>query len=177
MDVAEDGALHLVWDDGRVSLLNREVFHRERPPGAAWDTTGAGDTRISNASGSSTRPSVLAAAGSVLVTWRDERDGNREVYVRRRVSSASDAAEWAAVSRPLTVAPNPARSGVRILRDVATPGEVLVFDAAGRLVRRLRGGADVAWDGLDLTGRRASAGSYFVRDVASGRSARLVVLR
>ena len=177
MDVAEDGTLHLVWDDGRVSLLNREVFHRQRAPGAAWDTTGAGDTRISNATGASVRPSVLAADGTVLVTWRDERDGNREVYARRRVSPATDVAAALPASRALAVFPNPARSGVRILREDPTPGEILIFDAAGRLVQRLRGGADVAWNGLDRTGRPASAGSYFVRDVATGRSARLVVLR
>lgn len=178
MDVAEDGTLHLVWDDGRVSLLNREVFHRERATGAAtWDTTGAADFRVSNAAGSSTRPSVIAAAGNVLVTWRDDRDGNREVYARRRVSPVTGVPVTIAAAQPLLVAPNPARSGVRILRGETTRGDVLVFDAAGRLVRRLRGGADLEWDGRDETGRHASAGSYFVRDETTQRSARLVVLR
>jgi len=39
-------------------------------------STGAADFRVSNAAGASTRPCVLAAAGYLLVGWRDERDGN-----------------------------------------------------------------------------------------------------
>ncbi|MBZ0267462.1 BNR repeat-containing protein, partial [bacterium] len=80
---ADDGTLHLVFSDGRVSLLNREVFHRAKAPGAGWDSTGAGDRRLSNASGNSSRPAVDVTGGIVTVAWKDARDGNHEVYVCR----------------------------------------------------------------------------------------------
>lgn len=178
LDAAEDGTLHLVWDDGRVSLFNREVFHRERAPGAAWDTTGAADVRLSNAGGASVRPSVRAAGGTVVVTWRDERDGNREIYARRRAPAATAVAVPGPQGARLSVAPNPARGPVRIVRDAVGPDSppVQVLDASGRLVRTLRGGEVLAWDRRDGAGRPVAAGTYFVRD-ASGGTARVVILR
>jgi hypothetical protein len=179
LDAAEDGTLHLVWDDGRISLFNREVFHRELAPATAWDTTGASDFRISVGAGGSARPSVRAAGGVVLVTWRDERDGNRELYARRRSSAATDVTPTPA-RLILTVAPNPTSGAVWIRRAAAAPaahGIVFVRNASGRVLRRLTGGAQLTWDGRDDSGRPAAAGTYFVSDVATGSTARIVVLR
>jgi flagellar hook assembly protein FlgD len=59
-----------------------------------------------------------------------------------------------------------------------------VYDAAGRLVRRLVDGARpaglqrVRWDGDDSSGRRVGPGVYFVRVGASGEAlTRKLVLR
>ncbi len=180
VDVAGDGSLHLVWDDARVSLFNREIFHRALAPGAAWDSTGGSDFRVSASGGASVRAAVRAAGGAVLVTWRDERDGNREVYARVRTSAATAVPAAAGPGgRGLRVAPNPATGPLRILRPAgADPhDDVLVLDAAGRLVRSLRGGDAVLWDGRDAAGRPVAAGTYFVRSGARGGTARVVVLR
>ncbi len=181
LDAAEDGTLHLVWDDGRVSLFNREVFHRTLAPDAAWDSTGAADFRVSAAAGASVRPAVRAAGGAVLITWRDERDGNRELYARLRTSAATAVAAAGIVAGgpALRVAPNPTAGPLRILRPAGASdrGDVLVLDAAGRLVRSLRGGDVIAWDGRDAAGRPVAAGAYFVRDGNRGGAARVVVLR
>ena len=42
-----DGTIHLVWSDGRESLLNREIYHRAKSNGSPWDTTYGSDARLS----------------------------------------------------------------------------------------------------------------------------------
>lgn len=85
----------------------------------------------------------------------------------------------------LRAAPNPFTQGTRFLWD-AVPGAdrtVLVFDAGGRMLRRLTavGGRDGAaeWDGRDEAGRPVAAGTYWVRIPGSDaeRVARVVRVR
>jgi len=82
---------------------------------------------------------------------------------------------------------NPARGAVTIdlrLRS-AGPARVRVYDVTGRLVARLWDGTapagllPVLWDGLDLAGRKAGSGVYWVRADAAGEtfSRRLVLTR
>jgi len=68
--------------------------------------------------------------------------------------------------------PNPVTEGTRFRFRLPErlPVELSVFDAAGRVVARLVGGAtlgagehDVVWDGRNATGRRAAAGVYAYR--------------
>ena len=71
----------------------------------------------------------------------------------------------------LTIAPNPSASSQIIRCALPQPARVRVevFDVAGRRVRqlmdrRLDGGShDIAWDGLDDSGRSPGAGFFFVR--------------
>lgn len=84
-------------------------------------------------------------------------------------------------------APNPFRAATTIHYRVRheTSVRVSVYDAAGRLVRRLGGGARGAgpneerWDGFDRAGRSVAPGVYFVRLEADGErsSTRVVRLR
>jgi flagellar hook assembly protein FlgD len=58
---------------------------------------------------------------------------------------------------------------------VRTASELCVFDAAGRLVKRLASGMFESgthvrhWDGIDNAGRKTAAGIYVYRLVAGGR--------
>jgi len=80
----------------------------------------------------------------------------------------------------LRVAPNPFRTDVAI--ELELPGAVAfdltVYDAAGRVVRRLAGGERGAghhtarWDGRDAYGLRLASGVYFVR-LTAGTEVRL----
>ena len=82
---------------------------------------------------------------------------------------------------------NPARGAVTIGLRLHSAGEarVLVYDVSGRLVARLWDGLapaglfPVTWDGVDLHGRRAGSGVYWVRAEAAGEvmSRRLVLAR
>ncbi|MEZ5066572.1 MAG: hypothetical protein R3B81_17720 [bacterium] len=168
------GSLHLVWSDGRVSLLNREVFHREKTSAAAWDTTYAADDRISNASGASTRPSVAVSGGQVAVLWKDSRTGQNDIWVRLRPVEAVDVPAPNAPAR-LAVSPNPARGPVRVL--VPTGDAVRVFDVSGRTIARVPIAGQIGvWDLRDGSARRVPTGVYFLR-TADGTSARVTVLR
>jgi hypothetical protein len=177
LDADDDGTLHLVFSDRRVSLLNAEIFHRSLAPGAAWDTTGASDLRISEASGSSARPSVDATGGVVSVMWRDARDGNREIYFRRGAPDPTGAPVTVANGSGLRVAPNPARGSiVRLMRaGEHAKGDVDVVDVLGRPVRTLRGTAST-WDLCSADGRRVAPGVYFLR-ARTGSIARVTVIR
>lgn len=181
MVCGENGSLHLVWHDARVSLFNREVFHREKSSAASWDTTGASDTRVSSATGHSTRPSVAARAGTLAVLWKDARDGNHEIYIRLRTEDATAVLASfpsAGTTLPaLRAHPNPAFGGaVRLTPD--SPSTIVVVDIRGRVVRRLdarHGPAD--WDGRDDGGAAAPAGVYFARAIPGGACATITVLR
>ena len=76
---------------------------------------------------------------------------------------------------------NPARGVVR-LSTGASPRtrSLVVYDAAGRAMRRLRvdpGTVDVGWDGRDGEDRSLPAGLYFARLEGDRHSARVVWLR
>jgi PAS domain-containing protein len=80
--------------------------------------------------------------------------------------------------------PNPSREAIRIVYFLpsAAVSRVAIFDAQGRIVRRLprpepfAGWRVAEWDGLDGEGRRIPPGSYWVRVTTpeETRTARLV---
>jgi len=172
-----DGALHLVWQDARVSFENREIFYRRRPPGGGWDASGAADVRLSNANDRSDRPSITADAGlNLAVAWRDRRSGANDIYLREFRPRGPIAVEEPAplsAAAPLVRGPNPWQ---RVLWLSRPPGEpVGVFDLEGRTVARLSPSAS-SWDGRDAGGRAVSPGVYFLRGLDSRRVARVVRL-
>ena len=75
-------------------------------------------------------------------------------------------------------APNPFRGTTQIRFDLPRPGKVSlrIFDVTGRLVRTLVDGEEpagyraVQWNGLDESGKRASAGVYFYSLQAEDRT-------
>jgi len=176
---SQDGTIHLVWNDARVSLFNREVFHRQKATGAPWDSSGAADERISNASGNSTRPSVAAIGGRVAVLWKDARTGNNEIFVRVRTEPATSADVVQSLPpAELHVFPNPMRSGAQILRAAGAPAtDIVIADVRGAIRRRLPASGSVYWDGRDERGVPVPAGVYFARSARGGGEARIVVLR
>jgi hypothetical protein len=78
---AAGDAVHVVWYDDRNGTSNLEIYYkRSTDGGASWP---GGDTRLTNAAGFSVNPSVAAAGAVVHVVWRDDRDGNNEIYYKR----------------------------------------------------------------------------------------------
>jgi hypothetical protein len=85
----------------------------------------------------------------------------------------------------LAVRSNPSRGDQWL--DLASPrvGEqrLVIFDAAGRAVRRLESGLraagarSVRWDGRDDNGREVPPGLYLIRYDAAGHSARASLVR
>jgi hypothetical protein len=172
-----DGALHLVWHDGRVSLLNREVFYRRKAASTPWDTTTASDFRVSNGAGSSVRPSVFATAARVAIVWKDARDGNHELYFRQGRSEATTAELEAGREELFLAYPNPFRDHLTLAIPGPSPArEVSIFDLAGRRVRALRVvDGRTAWDARSESGELVAPGRYWILSGGAARS--VTVLR
>lgn len=71
--------LHVVWFDFRDG--NAEIYYkRSGDGGASWEP----DTRLTFATGDSQHPTVSATDDAVHVLWFDDRDGNAEIYYKRK---------------------------------------------------------------------------------------------
>jgi hypothetical protein len=70
--------VHLVW--AFEYPLNREIFYkRSTDGGISWEQ----DIRLTNASAEGWLPSVSVSNSTVNVLWRDNRDGNYEIYYKQ----------------------------------------------------------------------------------------------
>jgi len=80
-------------------------------------------------------------------------------------------------------APNPFSecTSIRFSRSGTAGSEIAVFDAAGKLVRRLvcpAGSSVVAWDGKDARGKRLGSGVYLLRPVGGAETpCRVIIAR
>lgn len=91
--------------------------------------------------------------------------------IGRWMGSSSGADDVPAAPAPLLRVPNPYRAGDLIHLDLPSlgPAEVSVFDADGRIVRRLfsertgPGPIEVSWDGASEAGRTVGPGVYFLQ--------------
>ncbi len=83
--------MHVVWYDFRD--VNFEIYYkRSTDAGVSWGA----DTRLTNNTGYSLYPSVTATGSVVHVVWKDERDGNWEIYYKR---SIDEGVTWGADTR------------------------------------------------------------------------------
>jgi hypothetical protein len=129
-------------------------------------------------------------SGGAIVAWEDERDSYAtDLYATRveasgYVTSVVDPPSAIGVGF-LMLSPNPFRDhlGLDFALAEAGPAEVGVYDAAGRLVRRLQqgavpaGGQHLSWDGRDEAGQSVAAGVYFVRVQAGTQGMAAKILR
>jgi hypothetical protein len=193
--VTPDGSIAPGWpaEGAPISTQARGQFDPEVlavPGGAivAWKddrNTGEGDIygqRILN-DGTLGAPSQ-AAPPSVDhgVRTPPAPPGSRIAHVSLRAEDRSGAGERNGI-RLAPPVPNPARAGVEVPFSLAAARhvEVRVFDADGRLVRRLLTGRLVAgkhrtsWDLRDEAGGRVSSGAYLVA-ISDGPTCRVFVL-
>jgi hypothetical protein len=174
--VPVDAGIQLAWrftedsDPVGFHVLRREGEHRGLPSDLeGWERL--------------TREPIGPAGerGESALTWTDAAvdPGTAFSYllesfdragVRRLFGPASAIARERGPLR-LAITPNPAAGGAKIVFDLPSesPVEILLFDVAGRLVRRFpaatypAGPHAVPWDARDGRGARAPAGVYFVR--------------
>ena len=75
---ALDSLVFLIWDDNRDG--NHEIYYKlSTNNGVSWGI----DTRLTNDSGHSERPTSFISSQFLHVTWEDDRDGNNEIYYNR----------------------------------------------------------------------------------------------
>ncbi|MEO8513390.1 MAG: exo-alpha-sialidase [Ignavibacteria bacterium] len=83
--------ISVVWTDNRDG--NYEIYcKRSTDSGLNWSA----ETRLTNNSSFSLTPSVSATGSVVNLVWRDNRDGNYEIYYKR---SADGGSTWSADTR------------------------------------------------------------------------------
>lgn len=152
--------------------------------GQALALDGSGNAVVAGRTQSTNFPTTAGA-------YDVSHNGNYDVFVARldlpAVATAVDDAACAGVADFLPAAPNPFHGRTVIRYALARDAEVAlgIYDAMGRLVTPLSAGPrgagthSAVWNGRDACGRRAAAGVYFVRLLASGQELRdrIVLLR
>jgi len=115
--------------------------------------------------------------GSPTVRWFSCPDG--DLLARLLIDGRTGVSELELAGIDLPGAhPNPFRSHTAVRLAAAGRGDVAVYDAGGREVRRLLAVDGTAiWDGRDASGRLLPAGTYFIEStIISGRRVVQVLL-
>jgi hypothetical protein len=105
-------------------------------------------------------------------------DGYASGYSSAVEATATDAPSSALVTALLGNTPNPFNPSTLIRYEISRDGPVqlFVYDATGRVLRRLVDGRveagrhEMSWDGRDGSGQRVASGIYFYKLIASGDS-------
>ncbi len=85
--------VHLIWLDHRNG--NYEIYYKcSTDGGKIWGA----DARLTNNSADSWYPSVAVSGSVVHVVWRDKRDGNYEIYYKRKLTGNADTSSASADS-------------------------------------------------------------------------------
>jgi hypothetical protein len=101
------------------------------------------------------------------------------IHVIEPATTSAQGQPWSGVPRPLLCYPNPFHPGTTVAFSLERSQAVRlsVYDATGRLVRRLVDGdvlpdgeTRIPWNGRDGSGSRVSSGVYFVRLATDSRS-------
>jgi len=83
--------VHVVWEEQRDG--NPEIYYkRSSDGGLSWGP----DTRLTNSAGNSRFASVSVSGSVVHVVWREQRDGNMEIYYK---NSSDGGTSWGADTR------------------------------------------------------------------------------
>jgi hypothetical protein len=104
--------------------------------------------------------------------------GFSNIFVLDTVTTVNDGENPPPLTTLLSIYPNPSNPRTTIEFALAEEGvvEIAIFDPQGRLVRMLDhetrspGRYRVTWSGQDGEGRSVSAGTYFCRLIAGGKS-------
>ncbi len=83
--------VHVVWYDDRNGYW-QIYYKRSTDSGVNWGT----ETQLTNIAAHSRYPSLAVSGSVVHVVWRDDRDGNDEIYYK---SSADGGVSWGADTR------------------------------------------------------------------------------
>jgi hypothetical protein len=89
--IVQGNSIHLVWRDTRDG--NAEIYYKRSINGGINWTK---DERLTYNSGESEHPKLAVLNDSLFLVWRDDRDGNYEIYLKK---SVDDGKTWSADQR------------------------------------------------------------------------------
>ena len=157
--------VHVVWDDHRDGINGEIYYKRSIDAGVSWGA----DMRLTNNTNLSVFSSVAVSGSVVHVVWRDERDGNYEIYYKRNPTGNSIGITNISTEIPSAFSlsqnyPNPFNPTTNIRFGVQSSGfiNIKIFDILGREISTLvneqlkPGTYEVDWDGSGFT-----SGVYF----------------
>jgi hypothetical protein len=152
--------------------------------------------RISSESSRASLCSIAAGDDGILhAAWKDDRDGNEEIYYNTYLPPGTGVEDQDEPPGPvpafpaLTIkaSPNPFNGSTTITLGVPEElaVDIRVYDIRGRFVRRIAsvscpgGTHPFVWDGRDGAGRRVAGGVYMAKAVAGkmSASAKILLLR
>jgi hypothetical protein len=77
MASSRNGVVHVVWMDTRTG--SQQIWTKRFVPGTGWTA----DQQLTFSTGSATQPSITTGrSGRAHLVWRDNRDGNNEIYYK-----------------------------------------------------------------------------------------------
>lgn len=131
--------VHVVWMDNRDG--NYETYYKRTIDGGlTWQT----DTRLTNNTGYSAKPSISVSGPVVHTVWYDDRDGNYEIYYKRNPTGNPTGIENinSAIPNEFKIFqnyPNPFNPLTKIDYEIPKQGliSMIVYDILGREVKML----------------------------------------
>lgn len=174
-EIGSDGARDAIvgWVENRN--LQFEDIYAQRVDGSGQFLYYEGGLEICTGGAWQLYPVIASdGSGGAIMAWIDLRAGAEGFYAQHLTNTGLLDGGWADVNRGndlLQNVPNPFNSDTLIAFTTKTHGEVRlqISDAKGRLVRVLLDGPAKPpvhveeWDGRDMHGRLAPAGTYFYR--------------
>ncbi len=128
--------VHVVWGDKRD--MNYEIYYKQsEDAGITWED----DARLTDAFGESNYPFVAASDSTVHVIWKENRDGNEEIYYKRNpTGNLIVGVENISVlnsSQVVSIYPNPASSILNISFRSPTDEDITLrfMDMSGKTFR------------------------------------------
>lgn len=177
IEVGNDGVVHAFWyqefHDDCQTLSGEEVFYKVREAGIWTDRSFALNGHV----GEYTQLRLDRFARANFV-WSEKVADIEDVFLASYIPTMSIGGPDFAAPVRLSAQPNPFASSMTfsIESGEAVGYELMVFDAAGRLVRRLAEGTLgpgrrlIRWDGRDAGGHDLPAGAYRASIVTGSRS-------
>jgi len=163
---ASGSTVHLVYENNQNT--NLQIYYRKSTnAGSNW----TGETRLTNTTYTSARPSVIVSGNVVHAVWHDSRNGGENIYYKRDPSgnTVSVTGNGSGIPQEFSVSqnyPNPFNPVTTINYQIPDKNYVTIklYDQLGREAQVLYEGEHQAgYYQLSVEGRNLATGIYFCK--------------
>lgn len=169
-----NGEVHVVWDKNSSTLH----YCHSTDFGRTWSA----DTVLTNTTGGAfPYPSIDCTDSLVNIVWHDRRDGNWEIYYKRRPASPASVEDTCDIitSRLFAITPSIIDRSFRVVsrRPIHGTVQLCLFDISGRIVWKNAvdiNGRDIFVNDQRIAGLPAGVYCLMMRGVGSANTVRVV---